>query len=108
MEEGQVDVGPTLVADVEAAEVGEPRHGALGDPAIPPQPRAAFDALPGDAVRDPVLLQVGVAARDIVGFVGVRLSGASAGASAWTLDRPDAVKSCCEVEGVVAIGRTHQ
>ena len=79
-------VGAALVAHVEATEVGEPRHGALHDPADTAQARAALDADARDAVHAAPAAQIGMAARDIVGFVGLHLLRALARTTARTLD----------------------
>ncbi|MFB0493751.1 hypothetical protein ABIE45_006407 [Methylobacterium sp. OAE515] len=50
--EGEMDVGPSLVANGEATELGEPRQGPIDDPSVPSQPLAALDPAPGDAVLD--------------------------------------------------------
>ncbi len=47
-----MDVGTALVADGEAAELGEPGEGAFHFPAVSPQPLAAVGAAPGDARDD--------------------------------------------------------
>ena len=50
--EGEMNVGPSLVSDSEAAEFGEPCECALDDPAMLSEMGAAFDTLSGDAMLD--------------------------------------------------------
>ncbi|MBP1180801.1 hypothetical protein JOE48_002765 [Methylobacterium sp. PvR107] len=47
-----MDIGPSLMADGEAAELGEPGQDPLDDPPVSPQTLAAFDAAAGDAMLD--------------------------------------------------------
>ena len=70
-----MDVGPWLVADGEAAELGEPRQGSLDDPPSSSQPLAALDPAPGDAVLDSSTGESLTTAAMIVGHVGVQLRG---------------------------------
>lgn len=70
-----MDVGPSLVADGEAAELGEPGQRPLDDPPVPAQTLAALDPAPGDAGPDATTGQRLTAAAVIVGLVGVQLRG---------------------------------
>ena len=73
--EGEMDVGPSLVADGEATELGEPSQRPLDDPPVTSQPLAALDPAPGDAVLDATAGQRLTAAAVVVGLVGVQLRG---------------------------------
>ena len=73
--EGEMDVGPSLVADGEATELGEPSQGPLDDPPVTSQPLAALDPAPGDAGLDAAAGQRLTAAAVVVGLVGVQLRG---------------------------------
>ena len=51
-QEGEVDVGASLVADDQAPELAEPGQRALHHPPVPPELGAALDAAPGDTRLD--------------------------------------------------------
>src|SRR5579884_3717664 len=103
-----MDVITPLIAHIKAAEVGEPGHGALDHPTDTPQTLAALDADARNAIRDAAAAQVRVAARDVVGLVGMHLLRALTGPSARALDGPDTVERRLEVDRIVAVGRAQQ
>jgi hypothetical protein len=86
-----VDVGAALVTDGQAAVLAHPGQGALHDPAMPPQARAALHAFARDAPRNAAPAQGAPTARRVVRLVRVQLVRALARPTAWPLDRPDAV-----------------
>ena len=73
--EGEMDVGPSLVADGETTELGEPRQRALDDPPVTSQSLAALDPAPGDAGLDAAAGRRPTAAAVVVGLVSVQLRG---------------------------------
>ncbi len=73
--EGETDVGPSLVTDGEAGELGEPSQRPLDDPPVPSQSLAALDPAPRDAVLDATVGERLTAAAVIVSLVGM-LAGA--------------------------------
>ena len=93
-----------LPADREAAELKQPRDGALGDPAETPQARAGLDALAGDPVQDPALLEVGVGAGNVIGLVRVQLLRPDAGAATRPRDRLDQFDERFKQLAVVVVG----
>jgi hypothetical protein len=74
-QEGEMDVGPSLVSDGKTTELDEPRQGPLDDSPVTSQPLAALDPAPGDAVLDATAGQRLTAVAVIVGLVGVQLRG---------------------------------
>ncbi len=62
-----------LVAGGEAAEAREPGDRPFDHPAVATEALGRLDALARDADADPTASEVGAAARDVVGFVGVEL-----------------------------------
>ncbi len=72
-EECQVDVGSALVAHAQPAELVEPGHSALYNPAVSVQPVLALDADAGDPGRDTSRLERLPAVLLVVGSVGVKL-----------------------------------
>ncbi len=81
LEERLMNVGPPLIADLEAPVAGQPRQSPLHNPSMPAQPFARFDPAPGDAWDDSPLPKRLAAARVVVALVGMQLhSDACAGA----------------------------
>jgi hypothetical protein len=105
VEEGQVDVGQTFIADSESAEVVEPGEGALDDPAVASELVAGLDSSPSNATADPAPAQVLPTTRIVVALVGVQLVGALPPATAWTRDRLDGLDQVFEDDRVVDVGR---
>ena len=54
-EEGVMHIGPTLIADAQAAEGMEPGEGALDHPAMTAEPLAGLEAATRDAWNDAAL-----------------------------------------------------
>lgn len=99
-----MDVGPSLVADGEAAELGEPSQRALHDPPVPAQTLAALDAATGDAVLDATAGERLTAAAVIVGLVGVQPGRAFARSSPALADRRHSIHHRLEHPAVVHVG----
>jgi len=99
-----MNIGPSLVADGQAAEATQPGQGALDHPAMSPQPRARVDALAGDTNLDMATAQRLPTARIIVAFVGVQLGGPLPALAGGTLDRRDRIEQLVEDDRVVAVG----
>ena len=91
-----MDVRPALVAHGEATELTKPGQRALHNPTVPPQARAALDALAGDAALDPPSPQGDPTARDVIRLIGVQLVRTRAGPSAGPPDRLDAIDQLLE------------
>jgi hypothetical protein len=105
MVESFEDVGAALVADCQASETAEPGEGALHDPAMASQARAALDAAPSDPIADPPLAQGTMTARQIIGFVGMELCRAPARPTPALADRRHGVDQLFEEAAVVDICR---
>lgn len=102
--EGQTDIGAALVANDEAAEAGEPRECALGDPAIPTEAFARFNAAPGDAGNDAPSAQGPATTSEIVSLISVELGGTTPGAARALADRRDGIDNRFQHRAVVAVG----
>jgi hypothetical protein len=78
-EERLVDVGPSFVADRQAAEAAEPGERALHDPAVPAQALAAFHPASGDpaledhGISGAAVMSVALALERAVHALGSRL-----------------------------------
>jgi hypothetical protein len=99
-----VDVGPSLVADGKAAELGEPGQRPLHDPPVPAQTLAALDPAPGDAVLDATAGERLTTAAMIVGFVGVQLRGTLARSSPALADWRDGIHDHLQHPAVMHVG----
>jgi hypothetical protein len=99
-----MDVGPSLVADGKAAELGEPGQRPLDDPPVPAQTLAALDAAAGNAVLDPSAGESPTAAAVIVGLVGVQLRGPLARPTPALADRRDGIHDRLQHPAVVHVG----
>ena len=104
--ESKMDVVATLIADIEPAEVGEPRERPFRHPAMPAQRLAALDALAGDTDLDMAAVQCGTAGALIVRLVGMEFGGPLAGSPSWPLDRRTVVEQALQERGVGAMGAT--
>ena len=92
VEERLVDIGPPLVAHLQASVAVQPRQRPLHHPPVPAQPLARVHAPSGDARLYAPLAQRLAAAPKVVTLVGVQLLGALArppGLAPWPADRPD-------------------
>ena len=99
-----MDVGPSLVADGEAAELGGPSQRPLHDPPVSAQTLAALDAAAGDAVLDATAGEHLTTAAVIVGFTGVQPRRAFARSSPALADRRDSIHHRLEHPAVVHVG----
>ena len=84
---------------------GQTSLGALHDPAIPSQALAALDAAPSDAIPDPSFVQVLMTARQIIGFVGVKLCRTLAGPAAALAHRRHGIDQLVDEAAVVNVCR---
>src|SRR5438067_2475825 len=92
LQEGEMDIRPSLIANPQAAEAREPREGPLHHPAVAAQLLAALDAAAGDARRNAPLPTRRSAVRGIIALVGVQLGGPPPRAAQRALDRRDRVQ----------------
>ncbi len=99
-----MDIVASFVAGGQAAELEDPGDRPFGDPAVATEPLLRLDALAGDPVEDAPLLEVGVAAWDVVGLVGVQLARSDPWTPARTLDRLDQLDDCLEQGAVMVVG----
>jgi hypothetical protein len=67
-----MDVCPALVADGQAAVLGQPCQRTLHDSAMPSQPIVALDPLAGNVAPDATTMQVLPAPRDVIPFVSMQ------------------------------------
>jgi len=102
--EGEKDVGPSLVADGEAAELGEPGQRPLHNPPVSAQTLAALDPAAGDAVLDATAGESLTTAAVIVGLVGVQPGRAFARSSPALADRRHSIHHRLEHPAVVHVG----
>ena len=103
-----MEIGPTLIANGEAAKAIEPRQGALDHPAMPSQPFPRLDPPAGDARRNAALAAGDATARIVVAFVSMQFGGTStrsAPSAVWLLDRRDRIQDRLEHARVMDIGR---
>ena len=99
-----MNVGPSLVADSEAAKLGEPGQRPLDHPSVPSQALAALDPAPGDAVLDATAGERLATAAVIVGFVGVQLRGTLARSSPALADGRDGIHDRLQHPAVMHVG----
>ena len=85
-EKGQIVARVSLVAVVESAVAGQPRHRPLDDPPSAAQPFAGVDTFAGDADADALTAEPFPQVRDVVRLVGVAVG-------AWT--RPRGIRVPC-------------
>src|SRR5512135_3556211 len=62
-----------VVAQAETLVTEQPGDGAFDHPAAPAEPAMGLDAAAGDAGEDAAAAQIGAAAGEVVGLVGVQL-----------------------------------
>jgi DNA helicase II / ATP-dependent DNA helicase PcrA len=89
VEEGEMDVGPPLIAHRQPAEAAQPRQRALDDPAVPAEPLARLDAAARDARDDAAPPAGDATARVVVTLVGMQLGRAPSGTAASPTRLPD-------------------
>jgi hypothetical protein len=99
-----VDVGSSLVADGEAAELCEPSQGPLDDPPVSPQSLAALDTAAGDPVLDATAGESPTTAAVVIGFVGVQLRRPFAWPSPALADWWDSIDDRLQHPAVVDVG----
>src|SRR5512135_1817435 len=68
-----------VVAQAETLVTEQPGDGAFDHPAAPAEPAMGLDAAAGDAGEDAAAAQIGAAAGEVVGLVGMQLGRAAAG-----------------------------
>ena len=99
-----MDVGSSLVADGEAAELGEPSQRPLDDPPVSPQTLAALYAAAGDTVLDATAGESPTTAAVIVGLVGMQSGGAFARPSPALADWRDSIDDRLQHPAVMHVG----
>src|SRR5512143_670536 len=98
-----------VVAQAETLVMEQPGDGAFDHPAAPAEPAMGLDAAAGDAGEDAAAAQIGAAAGEVVGLVGVQLRRAAAGsAAAGPLDRGGGIEQRLEQPAVVGVRRGQQ
>lgn len=102
--EGEVNVGPSLVSDSEAAEAREPRKGALDDPSMPTEVAAAFDAFSSDPVLDAAFRACPAAAGVVIALVCVQFSGPLTRPAALAVNGRNGIEQRLEHLAVVDVG----
>jgi hypothetical protein len=105
IEEGQVQIGQTFIADRQSSEAVEPGEGPLHDPPEPSELVAGFNATSSDATADAAMAQVVPTAWVVVALIGMQLVGSHTRAPAWPLDRLDGLDQVFEDNRVVDVGR---
>ena len=103
-----MDVGAALIADGQAAVLAQPGQGALHDPTVATQARAALHPFARDAHLDAAPAQGAPTARRVVRLVRVQLVRALAWPTAWPLDGPDAVDQRRKDAAVGTVGGREQ
>jgi hypothetical protein len=99
VQERQVDIIPSLIADRQPAVLAEPGQRPLDHPAVPPEPLRRLNALAGDPGGDPPATEIPATAGDVVGLVGMQLGWSTArpsGATARTEHRRNIVNQRLE------------
>ena len=107
LHEPDQDVGPPLIADLEASIAHQPGQRPLHHIPMPAESLARLDATPGDPWRDPTPAQRPPAARVVLALVQMQLDRALAGPPGpppRSLDRPDGVHHGLEQQRVVGVG----
>jgi hypothetical protein len=79
IEEGQVQIGQTFIADRQSSEAVEPGEGPLHDPPEPSELVAGFNATSSDATADAAMAQVVPTAWVVVALIGMQLVGSHTG-----------------------------
>ena len=100
-----MQAGTVLVAHGQAPEPGQPGEGVFHDPAVPPEPDAALDAVPCNAGLDAAGAALAAAAPVVAALVGMQLVRSTP----WppTVSGPNArhrVQRGCQHHAVVAVG----
>jgi hypothetical protein len=106
-DEGEVDIGASLVAYQEATRTVEPGVRALHDPTVSAEALAAVDPAPGDAGRDAAGATLPAAAAMVVALVSMEFVRAPPRATApATAEGRNSVQSRGEHLAVVLVGRS--
>src|SRR5512147_99523 len=103
--EGEMDVGPALVADGQAAKASEPGQRALNHPPVATQALAAFNASASDARGAGSPAQGSAATAIVVGFIAVQLGRSPARPPGALADRWHGIDQRLQVQTVMAVGR---
>ena len=101
--DGVEDVGPSLVADREPSEAGEPSQGPFDDPAVPAQALGAIDPAPRNPRDDAPSPGRLAAVLEVVPFVRVQLGRPLAGPTGALPDRQQGVEQRLEERGVLRV-----
>lgn len=96
--------GSSLVADGEAAELGDSSQRPLDDPPVSPHSLAALYAAAGDPVLDAAAGQSPTTAKVVVGLVGVQLRKPFARPSPALADWLDSIEERLQHPAVVLVG----
>ena len=99
-----MDVGPAVVADGNAAELGEPRQCPLVLPSVTPEALAAVDTAPCDARDNATNATLTAAAPVVIALVGVEFVRSLARTTTLPADRRDRVEYGCQHPAVVPVG----
>ncbi len=103
-----MNVVPALVADRQAAELGEPGQSPFDDPAMAAEAGGGFDALASDPTADATASQVAPTAANVVALVGMELGRTLAGSAPRALDRGDRLDQLLEDDLVGDVGGGEQ
>jgi hypothetical protein len=106
--EAEQDVEPTLVADGQPAEAGEPGQRPLDHPPVPAQAFAALDLPSRDARDDTPPAAGAAAARVVIPFIGVQLARALTRPTGALPDRRHGVEQRFEEAAVVDVRGAEQ
>ena len=101
-------VGPSFVADTEAATAEQPRERALHHPSMAAQPLAGVDASPGDSWGNAARAQRTPQVRGVVGLAGVefgRSFARSPRSPTRTDDGRDGIHQREQLRRIVGVGR---
>lgn len=103
-----MDVGTALVANGQAAILGQPSKRALHHPAVPSQSVLSLDAFPGDPALDPASTQERPAARDVIALIRMELLWPLPPATPRRLDRGNGGDEALEEHRVVPVGAAQE
>ena len=94
----------TFKSDLQLAEGGQPRVGALDRPSVAPESVVALDALAGDAILDAPALQMRSAPRVVVALVGMQFVRAAQRPASLATHRRQRIDQLIEDHRVMAVG----
>jgi len=98
-----VQLGVTLIAGAQTAEVVQPCEGALDDPPLGAQARAMLDATPGDRWLDTARSERPTVLGMVIAAVGEQPLGSPAGSSGLASDRADPIEQREQLGDVIAL-----